>query len=306
MADLPQTSLAVSVILDAGPKGEAAQQFTESPSDNTVNLTGYRMTADIDKSGVPAMNKAQIRIYGLDASVMNQLSTVGLEPTFTKKNIVTITAGASSDNMSLVFSGVIQYAWPDFEGSPEVAFNITALTGLLQALTPILPSSYPGPTDVVSIMTDLAKQMGYAFENNGVSGIILSSPYLPGTARSQALEAAAAAGIFVVFDDDPTGAASGTLAIFPQKGSRNTPVPVISPTDGLDNYPYYIGPAQIGVRTLFNPAIRFGGNIRIKDSVNKGANGLWRVVQLTHSLSAQYPDGEWFTEVIGNSQLANR
>jgi hypothetical protein len=38
-------------------------------------------------------------------------------------------------------------------------------------------------------MKDLAGKMGYTLENNGVK-VMLSSPYLPGTARMQALAAA--------------------------------------------------------------------------------------------------------------------
>jgi hypothetical protein len=304
MADVQQTALTIGVTLDSGPDGEAPQQFTESPSDNTLTLKGYRTTAVIDKSGIPSMNKAQITVYGLSASLMNQLSTVGQVPTFTKKNIATVLAGTSSGSQALAFSGVIQYAWPDFSASPDVAFNITALTGLLQALTPILPSSYTGPTDVATIMSSLASQMGYTFENNGVKGVLLSSPYLPGTARSQAIAAAQAADIFLVIDDDPTSTAAGTLAIFPKDGSRNTLVPLISPDTGMVGFPYYVGPAQIGVKTEFNPGIRFGGNIQVQNSVNETANGLWRVVQLTHRLSAFQPGGDWFTEAIGNSQLA--
>ena len=286
---VPQTVLTVGVAPASGP---------------SATITGYRMTVDIDKSGIPAMNRAQIRIYGLSDSLMNQLSTVGRVPTFTKNNVVNVQAGTDSSNQALVFSGAIQYAWPDFGGSPEVSFNITALTGLLQFLKPVQPSSYPGPTDVATIMADLAGQMGYAFENNGVSGIMLSSPYLPGTARAQAIAAATAADIFLVIDDDPTGNAAGTLAILPKTGVRATTVPLISPSTGMVGYPYYVGPAQIGVRTLFNPGLWFMGNIKIEDSVNATANGLWRVTQLTHKLSCQYPDGDWFSEIIGNSQLA--
>ena len=154
-------------------------------------------------------------------------------------------------------------------------------------------------------MADLAKKMGYTLENNGVTGVILSSPYLPGTARMQALAAADQADIFLVFEDDPTGTSGGIMAIFPKNGSRATPVPLIQPPPegSMDGYPSYVGPGMIKVRSLYNPAVRFGGNIQIKSSLTP-AEGLWRVVQLTHSLSSQFPNGDWFTEIIANKFLA--
>ena len=48
--------------------------------------------------------------------------------------------------------------------------------------------------------------------------------------------------------------------------------------------------------TLFNPAIRFGGNIRLETS-NTPAAGTWTVYNLAHALECETPGGEWFTVV---------
>jgi hypothetical protein len=74
-----------------------------------------------------------------------------------------------------------------------------------------------------AVEASLAQQMGYTVENSGVS-VQLSNPYLPSTARSQALAAADAAGIYVVFDDD-----NGVMALVPKNGARSGTAPVISP-----------------------------------------------------------------------------
>lgn len=288
--DITQCTLEASVVLGTGSFGDSGK--------DTVTLSGYRMTADISKNGTPAMNTANVRIYGLNESVMNTLSRVGLVPTAVRNNLITVKAGLGPNDLSLAFTGAIMDAWADYDGSPDVPFNITAATGYVQMMKPVLPSSYPGATDVTVIMKDLAGKMGYTLENSGVKGVILSSPYLPGTARQQAMAAAAAADIFVVFEDD-----QGIMAIFPKFGARATTVPLISPDTGMVGYPGYIGPGQIRVRSEYNPAVRFMGNIKVKSS-NTPAEGLWRVTQLTHNLSCQMPDGDWFTEMIGNKQLA--
>jgi hypothetical protein len=231
---------------------------------------------------------------------MNQLSRIGLVPTVIRNNTVTVTAGDSGGNMSLAFAGGIQDAWPDFSNAPDVSLNVIAFTGMLAQMKPIAPSSYPGSTNVADIMKDLAGKMGYTLENNGVQ-VQLSSPYLPGTARMQALAAAEAADIYVVFDDD-----NGIMAILPKTGARNGTAPTLDATNGtLIGYPSYIGPGQIGLRCLYNPAVRFMGNVNVQNSIVGGANGRWRVTTLAHNLESQIPDGAWFSEIVGNNLLTS-
>ena len=288
--------LTTSIALGEGSYGESGF--------DTVTLDGYRMTAAIEKNGIPAMNMAVLRVYGMDPSLMNRLSRVGVVPTAVRNNVVTVMAGDLGGTQSLAFAGVLMDAWADYGGAPEVSFNITASTGYLQNMKPVLPSSYPGPTDVVTIMQNLANVMGYTLENNfgGPSGIVLSSPYLPGTARPQAIAAAAAADIFLVLEDD-----DGIMAIFPKSGARATAIPLIQPPPygEMVGYPSYIGPGLIQVKMLYNPGVRFMGNVRIQNSIVTPANGLWRVTKLTHSLSSQMPDGDWFTSIVANNQLAS-
>ena len=160
-------------------------------------------------------------------------------------------------------------------------------------MKPVQASSYEGPTDVAVIMASLAKQMGYTFENNGVS-VILASPYFWGTARQQALSAADAANIFVVFDNE-----NGILAIVPKNGVRGSLVPVISAATGMVGYPVYSGPGTVNVKSLYNPTVQFLGKIQV-DSIVKPASGIWRVSKLSHSLEAQTPNGDWFTDIVGD------
>lgn len=267
---------------------------------NTVQVpSGLWATAQILKFGTPSMNRANIRIWGLSRSLMNKLSRIGVLPNATRFNFVTVMAGDAGGNMSLAFSGGIRFCWPDFSNPTEASLNVSAFTGLLAQMKPAPPTSFNGSTDVATIMGQLAKQMGYTFENNGVS-VQLSNPYLPGTARMQALAAADAAGIYVVFDDD-----NGVLAILPKDGARGGGIPVISPTGDMVGYPTYIGPAQVGLRTEYNPQLRFMGLVNVKNSVIDGANGNWRVTSLIHDLST-LPGGPWFSDLQGNAFLAGR
>jgi hypothetical protein len=258
---------------------------------NTVTVPdGLWATVRINKQGSPAYNSADIRIFGLSATIMNQLSRIGLQPAAVRNNTVTVTAGEAGGNMPTVFCGGIQEAWPDFSNPAEVAFCVTAHTGILAAMKPMAPTAYSGSTNVVDIMQGLATQMGYMLENNGVSGQ-LASPYLPGSARDQALAAADAAGIYVYFEDD-----NGIMAIVPKSASRSVAAPTISPQEGMDGYPAYVGPGSIALKTEYNSHVRVLGNVTVQNSIVGNANGTWRVMQLLHDLST-LPAGPWFTEI---------
>jgi hypothetical protein len=258
---------------------------------NTVSIPeGLWATARVNKVGSPAYNEADIEIAGLQLSLMNQLSRVGLQPAAVRNNIITVQAGDVGGGLSTVFAGVIAEAWPDFSNEAEPVFKITASTGYFQDLKPVAPTSYKGSTSVVSIMQNLADQMGYKLENNGVS-VQLSSPYFPGSARNQAIAAATAAGIYVYFEDD-----NGIMAICPANMPRNTPVPTISPTTGLVGYPAYVGPGKIAFKCEYNSQLRWRGNATIENSVITGANQTWCVMDLKHDLSTR-PGGPWFSVV---------
>lgn len=264
--------------------------FGEDGFDN-ITLSGLRVSATVEKTGLPGMNTAQVRVYGMTLSMMNQLSTLGKPQIFTRKNAVTIKAGDAVSGMAVVFTGTLQDAWAELRGAPDGFFVVMAHTGLLAQMKPVPPSSFPGSADAAVILSGLAEQMGLSFENNGVS-VQLSNPYFPGTARMQAVSCAKAAGINMTLDDD-------VLAIWPVGGHRGGTIPLISQDTGLVGFPAYAGGQQMALSTLYNPSIRFGGQVDVQTSLT-GANGRWTVNSVHHHLESQTPGGAWFTQIQGH------
>jgi hypothetical protein len=196
--------------------------------------------------------------------------------------------------------------------APNVYLGVSAHTGLQDAMRPVPASSYSGPTDVVTVLSRLATQMGYSFVNSGVQGITLESPYFPGTLRDQAYAAAQHAGINIVIDDvapsqspntpgapgSAPEAAAGVLAIWPQGGSRGGAAVKLSPSTGLIGYPTCT-PNGIAVESLYNRSIAFGGLIDVESTLTT-ANGQWQVFKVTHELESEVFSGKWMTRVEGN------
>lgn len=271
--------MSVSFALGKGTFGNTGQ--------NQANYSGLRMGARINRAGGPAMSTATAEIYGMKLDIMNQLSTLGMVATTVRRNSVTIKAG-DSDGQAVVFQGIITNAYPDFRGIPDVPFRVEAHTGLGDALAPTDPQSFTGPTSVATILSGLAAIMGVPFENNGVS-VILPKPYFSGSARSQALAAVKQAGICW------NGMEDGTLAIWNPGEARGGEAPEVSEDTGMDKYPSFTSNG-IALRTLFNPSIGFGKKIVVKSEL-PAACGTWAVYDLNHSLQAETPNGDWFSDL---------
>jgi hypothetical protein len=253
-----------------------------------------RMSATVAFDGTnPALD---LRIWGMLPNQMNDLSTFATQPYFTDAALA-LEAGDEQNGLALVFTGAITEAWQFFQDQPDCFMHIVAMTTFAPKRKPVPPRSYAGATDVVNIMSALASDMGLTFENSGVSGVVLSNPYLPGTAFDQMQKVKEAAGINAVIDN-------GTLAIWPKGQARSGPEVLISRETGMIGYPVSSQNGII-VSTLFNPNLRWGGKVKVQSSDIPRANGEWAIlVALTHELECERPGGNWRSTIGGWNQNA--
>lgn len=254
---------------------------------NTLTFDGLRVAASITKSGGVSMSQANLRVYGMSLDDMNKVSTLGKPLVSARNNRVTVQAGDDESGIATVFIGTISEAWVEMGDMANPALVVQAFSGLLDQLQPTKPKSYPSSASASVVMSGLAQEMGYAFEDGGVN-VTLSNPYFPGTPRMQAEACAQAAGINWVIDD-------GVLAIWPAGGARNASVPLIAPGSGLVGYPAHTQNGVV-ITTLFNPSIVYGGQVQLESALTP-ANGTWTVFSVSHSLESEMPDGEWFTRM---------
>jgi hypothetical protein len=291
--------LNVTITLGQGAFGDSGK--------NTVRLTGLRVTATILKSGTPALDRAMLRVYGVPASIMNQVSTLGIPLQMIRLgNTVTLEAG-DVNGTSIVYSGYMHECYQDLSEAPESALMINAFGGMDQAIKPVPPISFPGPISVATIMSGLATTMGMTFENSGVTTVLPAS-YFPGTALQQAQDVARAADIEMAID---TATLPNTLAIWPKNGTRGGQIPLINAASGLIGYPTFQS-SGMGFQCLYNPNIRLGAQIKMESTAGAaaagsasasgnlvgGPNGFWYVTSpLSHNLSSELPGGPWSTEV---------
>ncbi|MDQ0395181.1 baseplate hub protein [Labrys monachus] len=254
---------------------------------NTATIEGLRCSCHIVNKGGADQSDATAAIFGLPLDLMNQLSNVGTQYNRDFLNTVVIRAGDSS-GMDTVYEGQIFSAFVDAMSMPQVCFRISAKPNIYDQVKPVKPTSIKGSADVAGMMSNLAKQMGLAFEGNGVN-VKLANPYYYGSAWMQAMQIAEHAGIEWIVD-------KGTLAISMPGKPRQGSTPLISKETGLVGYPAF-NETEIILRALYNPAVRYGGDIEVKSDLTP-ANGKWIVKLIEYDLESQMPGGSWFMTII--------
>lgn len=260
-----------------------------SSNNDIITLQGFRATADIDKAGGMMMGTLRAKIYGVKQADMNSVTTLQWKPGTLIPNTVEVYA-IDGPAETPVFAGNIVNAWADYQSMPDVFLHIQAQSAFFNALKAIPPRSFKGGVDVASVMAQIARDLGYTFENNGVTTRLVDV-YLPNTGMEQAKDLARAAGCDLYLDDK-------ILAITPPNVPRRVIIPLISPASGLVGYPTFDG-VGVNFQTLFNPAITFGGSIKLETDVQQAA-GEWVVTSVGHRLESEKPGGAWFSNVRGN------
>ncbi len=260
---------------------------------NNYSASGLRMRADIVKAGGISKGGANVVIYGLPLSIMNQLCTFGMVLTNTNKNTLTISAWEDGASPAVVFTGTITAASVDGQAQPNVGLHVEAFAGSYEDAKPVQPTSQPGSQDVATLMSTVAQKAGLKFENNGVN-VKVQNPYLPGTAIQQMHHLAEMAGIERIVD-------CGTLAIWPSNGNRQVGGGTVSgdtsfsPQSGLVAYPQF-NSQGIVFRALWTPGIQYGAKITVQSSIQP-ACGEWIIYKLEYALSCLEPNGPWFCDI---------
>lgn len=260
---------------------------------NTARVSGLRVSCLIVNAG-QGSGQAEISIWGLPLSMMNQLSTVGSQFKKMYQNKIAVLAGDAEGGQSIVWTGSIVYAYVDAQGMPDVVFRVSSLPAPYYAVKPIPPTSIKGSADAAQMMERLAGQMEMSFENAGVD-VKLSNPYYPGTAWTQAQQIAKHGNFNMGID-------RGTMVIVARGKARQGETVLISPQTGMIGYPLF-EQAYIIVTALYDPAVKYQGLVEVKSDLTP-ANGTWKVNRLEYQLESQVPHGRWNMVIEGVLQDA--
>ena len=279
MASFTRKQIEVRITLAAG-------SFGGKGSEKVIN--GLPVSCEVSKTGGDEKPSCKISIGGMAYSEMEQLTTLAFRPLQTRKNLVAIFAGDTESGLSQVFTGEITQAAADFNNSPDVTFEIEAVTGYYPALMPAGPQTVAGEVAVADLVSQQAQAMGYEFRNEGVT-TKLKNTILNGTPMQKARAAARQAGANLLIDDN-------TLILLPPGKERKGTTVSLSDKSGLMGYPSFSNEG-ITLDAIYNPAFQLNGLIEVKSIVPK-ASGTWRITKLEHKLSANNPGEDDWTSSI--------
>lgn len=252
---------------------------------NQIIAEGLRTICNIQFGGGAIMPYAEIIIYGLRLDVMHKLMRVRWQDINSMLNTIRVeTEGA------IVYEGNITFAYIDTSNAPNVSLRIRSITAIYESLAPAVPVVYFGERSVAGIIEDIATKMGYSFVNNGVPDTLVADDLtLEDTDLNKIRKLCRDYQIDLYIENR-------SITITPQGASRDIRIPLITPKTGLIGYPV---PTMQGVdfRCLYDPMIRFGGLVRIQDSLMETTNGDWRIFGTTIQLESEMPGGAWFIDV---------
>lgn len=257
------------------------------------SFEGFACAVKIDKAGDPEPPKASIGIAGLSLDTMAQLTRLAFDPLTKRNNKLEIWAGELGTSLASIFKGEITTAWADFNTAPSVEFKIDARSASFPSLIPQSPISVKGQQTASSLIEGLCKEIGYTFENSGVTASV-SNCVINGDPISKMRWIANSVGANLIIDDS-------TVILVDKGGSRKPSgeIPLVTADNGMIGYPVF-DDQGINASCFFRPDLQIGSKVQVKSVVPR-ASGVWKITSLSHSLVAYNPDGgEWKTEFKGS------
>lgn len=259
-------------------------------SGNTVVIDNHAMRVSVEKLGPPDFAKASVEIFGMNLDDIEQLTSLSFHPFKLTRNYINIFAGDDESGLSQIFAGSITAANGDLSGCPEHKLKIDAEVGFWGRVTAQGPNVINGTQAAASFIETQATKAGMTFSNEGVSDALKNCVF-SGSPVEQARQAAKQIGADLLIDDDE-------MILLPRQGNRKGNAVLLNKESGLLGYPA-ITSNGIECKSIFNPAFRFAG-LFVLESIVPKASGTWRVIKLTHKLSANDPsDGSWESSITG-------
>lgn len=279
----------VTITLKGTDKEGKPEVFTSEGDFNQLQSTGLRVLCNIINGNGAISPSANIQIYGLAMDKMAKLMRIQWNTMSAILNTILIEAGDEGSELSRVYEGNITFAKIDMSNVPNAFLNIESQAAIVDALKPVEPIAFINDIDAAEMIRIIAENyMGYKFENNGASLIIPDGGLYEKTHLAMIQQIAQDADFDLYIEQN-------LIAICPKGVARKVKIPTLTPTSGLIGYPT---PDVRGVsfKAFYNPDIRFGGVVKIQDSIIDVCNGDWRIYGTTVTLEANQENGAWFIE----------
>ena len=136
----------LKVVVQLTPKSSFG--FGGTSGEDAVRVKKFRLPteATVNVAGLPAMDEATIKIYGMAPEDMEALSFFNFLDRFvvTPSQVAVFAENGDGEADTLVYAGDIRVATPDYNSAPNASITIFGMTGQFMASAVSSPYSAPG------------------------------------------------------------------------------------------------------------------------------------------------------------------
>jgi hypothetical protein len=267
---------------DISHKIELEITFTETG--DIKKIRDLRISAEIREGANVNNGLAMIKVWGLTEHDMAQLTVIYSIGQTLKRNSLKLFADGD-----LVYYGIIQRAWADFDAMPEIFFAFDCSTNInLQTDTP-QGTSIKGDVSVEQLFKQWATESGLILENIDVD-LIETNPYYEGSTQDKINACGKHHKIYHFVS-------RGVLYISKSAIDKIKPIIELNIDVGMIKSPKLTNDGLI-VSCLFNPRIASWDRINVTSQQTR-ACGLWVVAKVEHDISVLMQDqNQWQTNLL--------
>ena len=264
-------------------KKDLMVEYVDTTKNIKTIIQDLAIKVDIDCSGLPSLNSANICIYNLSQQELNKFSYIQTRPLNNSKYTIYIYS-IVEEQRQLVFVGDVVNAYPVYTQIPDVFLQIEAITDYNLTNNFETPLSFKGVVKVQDIVKNMADKMKKTFTNNGVDETT-ENLYLEGSTINQVKQLSNDYNYNTIIDRNNI--------IISKKGqpTENTLIEIDCNSGLVQGY---IQNDQNGIllKTYYNSNFQLNGKLRVKNAINSICNGDWIITKVSHSLSSRI-NGDW-------------
>ena len=262
--------------------------WVEGEKFNQVSHEGLRVSFLSNFGNGSMYPSATIIIYGLPIEKIDKIIRLRWGSKEALNSFIKVEVGEEGMPLIPEYYGNITFARLDTTSAPDVAVIIESLVGVREKQTLVSATSWPDGAKLQNIVGEICDEMGWQLENNNVD-LTIGAGNLQDTSIEKISNLCRHYEINMYVEPD-------LIAISNTGMARELAIPIVSPSNGLLSYPTSTIQG-VNFQCLYNPLIRFGGKVQVKDSAVKMANGEWLIIGIRTHLEANTPNGNWVMEV---------
>ncbi len=266
----------------------------DKSGNNKISLSNVKATVSCHSSGNLFGTQVNVSIFGLGLDLLAALSAkaMGLFGTDTER----ISMKIYVENTA-IFVGYMTSSIANMNSVPNSALVITATANADLQNKAVPPFSFSGPTPVKDILTAICKSAGYTANITGLNGLVVTNPHYEGSVFDQ-LQAVCDHMAISMSVTPPS------IMFWPQKSTRDSVKPLISPDYGLVGYPVFSN-GGVMFQTQFSTLLTTGRDVELSTSLPH-ASGVYKLTSVTHELSSWVEDGPWHSICVANRQQGEK